>query len=262
MLDLDTEFALLNGEKRGKVVLISVKDGFLVRGIENKLMEGGVPVTHISASVNEIAPLRDEASMYLFNLDDGIADATDFLVYLKDVCEEDTKRILVVGSRDEYAFVTRVIPERFVYEWLERPLDMTVLLKKTQACLENSSGGQRKTILIVDDDVTYVKIIYEWLRDTYQVGMATSGMQAITWLAKHKTDLILLDYEMPVTSGPQVLEMLKSDSETNRVPVMFLTGKGDRESVMSVMGLRPVDYLLKTITRTALQQKLDEFFRT
>lgn len=62
--------------------------------------------------------------------------------------------------------------------------------------------------------------------------MATSGVKAISWLAKHKVDLILLDHEMPITSGPKVLEMLRSDDETRNIPVMFLTGRGDKESVM------------------------------
>ena len=55
--------------------------------------------------------------------------------------------------------------------------------------------------------------------------------------------------------------MLRSDTETDRIPVMFLTGHGDRESVLSVVGLSPVDYLLKTIDKDTLLQKLADFFR-
>ena len=69
-------------------------------------------------------------------------------------------------------------------------------------------------------------------------------MQAISYLAKNKADLVLLDYEMPIANGPQVLAMLKNDSQTGQIPVMFLTGHGDRESVLSVVDLKPVDYLL------------------
>jgi CheY-like chemotaxis protein len=113
----------------------------------------------------------------------------------------------------------------------------------------------------VDDDITYMRTVYEWLKDKYHVGMASNGVQAISYLAKNKADLILLDYEMPVANGPQVLSMLKNDSETGQIPVMFLTGHGDRESVLSVVGLSPVDYLLKTIDKTTLLKKLDDFFK-
>ena len=90
--------------------------------------------------------------------------------------------------------------------------------------------------------------------------MVSSGMQAIKWLGKNKADLILLDHEMPVTSGPQVLEMLRADSETSSIPVIFLTGKGDKESVMAVVALKPEGYFLKGIQKAELLQKLQEYF--
>jgi CheY-like chemotaxis protein len=85
-------------------------------------------------------------------------------------------------------------------------------------------------------------------------------MQAITWLANNHPDLILLDYEMPVTSGPKVLEMIRSDVATADIPVMFLTGKGDKDSVIRVMQLRPVGYQLKSIDRATLRDNIAKFF--
>ena len=126
---------------------------------------------------------------------------------------------------------------------------------------ENTGDKRKKTILIVDDDITYMRNVYEWLKESYHVGMASNGVQAISYLAKTHADLILLDYEMPIANGPQVLSMLKNDSETGQIPVMFLTGHGDRESVLSVVGLSPVDYLLKTIDKKTLLSKLDSFFK-
>ena len=90
--------------------------------------------------------------------------------------------------------------------------------------------------------------------------MASNGVQAIRYLSKNKVDLVLLDYEMPIANGPQVLQMLKDDNEMGQIPVMFLTGHGDRASVMSVVGLCPADYLLKTLDRTSLVMKLHNFF--
>ena len=85
-------------------------------------------------------------------------------------------------------------------------------------------------------------------------------MNAITWLAKNKADLILLDYEMPVITGPKVLEMIRSEAETSTIPVMFLTGNADRQSIMKVLELKPADYLLKKIDRAGLREKIDNFF--
>ena len=65
---------------------------------------------------------------------------------------------------------------------------------------------------------------------------------------------------MPIADGPQVLAMLKNDSETGQIPVMFLTGHGEKESVLSVVDLKPADYLLKAIDKAKLIKKLDDFF--
>ena len=121
-------------------------------------------------------------------------------------------------------------------------------------------GEFKKSILVVDDDPQYLGLVREWLKGTYKVSMANSGLQAIKWLGKNKVDLILLDHEMPVTTGPQVLEMLRSDNETASIPVIFLTGKGDKESVMAVVALKPEGYFLKNIKKDELLQKLEEFF--
>ncbi|MBP8969760.1 MAG: response regulator [Lachnospiraceae bacterium] len=103
---------------------------------------------------------------------------------------------------------------------------------------------------------------YHRRSNIYRKLFTHSGVQAISYLAKNKADLILLDYEMPVANGPQVLSMLKNDSEMKQIPVMFLTGHGDKESVLSVVGLSPVDYLLKTIDQDTLLSKIDTFFAT
>lgn len=123
-----------------------------------------------------------------------------------------------------------------------------------------NAGEFKKSILIVDDDPNYMGVVRDWLKGTYKVSMANSGLQAIKWLGKNIADLILLDHEMPITSGPQVLEMLRGDLDTASIPVMFITGKRDKESVMAVLSLRPEGYFLKTIEKEELLQQLKEFF--
>ena len=54
--------------------------------------------------------------------------------------------------------------------------------------------------------------------------------------------------------------MLRSNPSTADIPVMFLTGKGDKDSVMAVLALRPEGYFLKNITKEELLEKLKEYF--
>ena len=89
-----------------------------------------------------------------------------------------------------------------------------------------------------------------------------AGMQAITFLLKlpesDKVDLILLDYEMPVVDGPQVLQMLRQEPATDSIPVIFLTGNGTKEAVTRVMELKPDGYLLKTTQKEDILKFLAE----
>ena len=59
---------------------------------------------------------------------------------------------------------------------------------------------------------------------------------------------------------PQVLEMIRSESKVDGIPVIFLTGKGDRESVMKVLAMKPDGYLLKSMERAKLLAAIDDFF--
>jgi CheY-like chemotaxis protein len=169
--------------------------------------------------------------------------------------------MIVIGEKIDVGFICDNVPVGVVYKSMVRPINNDEFVETVQEIFKKTEEGEfKKSILIVDDDPSYLGLVREWLREKYKVSMASSGLQAIKWLGKNKADLILLDHEMPVTSGPQVLEMLRSEEDTKNIPVMFLTGKSDKESVMSVVALKPEGYFLKTISKGELIDKLDEFF--
>lgn len=116
------------------------------------------------------------------------------------------------------------------------------------------------SLSVIGDDASFLKMVKDWLSDDYRVTIVSSGMQAITYIAKSRPDLILLDYEMPVTSGPQVLEMIRSEVGTSNLPVFFLTGKGDKESVTKVLNLKPEGYILKSAGKTELVSQIKDYF--
>jgi CheY-like chemotaxis protein len=241
------------------VIIVSVSESFLAKSLVTKLNSLGIGASFVKAEIKEMKTrISDAALIILFLNEDMEAES---LVYLKDAVVDRDLGFILIGDENQYEDVIKVIPEQAVTEMFRRPLDIDKLIKGVSRYLDENTGEKRrKTVLIVDDDITYMRTVYEWLKGTYHVGMASSGVQAISYLARNKADLILLDYEMPIANGPQVLSMLKSDTETGQIPVMFLTGHSDRESVLSVVGLSPVDYLLKTIDRETLLSKLEDFF--
>lgn len=119
---------------------------------------------------------------------------------------------------------------------------------------------QKKRILIVDDSDFLRKNIIRLLGEDYNMLEASSSVSAIQSIVINKPDLILLDYEMPVCDGRQTLEMIRSEESTADIPVIFLTGRQDRESVKKVMSLKPEGYLLKTMSEDNIKKFIDNFF--
>lgn len=87
-----------------------------------------------------------------------------------------------------------------------------------------------------------------------------SGLSAIRSITLDRPDLILLDYEMPVCNGGQVLEMIRSEKEFTDIPVIFLTGRTDKESIKKVIALKPERYLSKALSPETVKKEIDQFF--
>ncbi len=121
-------------------------------------------------------------------------------------------------------------------------------------------AAPRHHILIVDDSPMMLKTLKEYLHEDYDVATAVSGKVALKFLERKKTDLILLDYEMPEENGPAVLEKLRANEETKDIPVIFLTGVSDRKKIQEALSLRPQSYLLKPIEREKLIESIAKIF--
>ncbi len=245
-----------------KILLISAMEHILVGGLEERLEQNDFQCMRCGITMEELENYQESADLLIYYMDELLYKNTDSLVYLKDLVVEQDKHLILIGTRTEYDAALASIPESCITKWVERPFDMDrflIFLEKFYR--EDAKKDEKHKILIVDDDETYMELIKAWLEDRYDVVMASSGLLAIRWLARNKPDLILLDYEMPITNGPQLLEMLKSEAGTDNIPVMFLTGKQDKGSIMRVLNLKPTDYILKTIDRGSLLEKLDMFFK-
>lgn len=116
----------------------------------------------------------------------------------------------------------------------------------------------KKHITVIDDDTLMLKMIREHLRDKYEVVIVPSGSVALKFLETKSTDLILLDYEMPGESGPEVLSKLRENPATADIPVIFLTGVTERSKITKAISLKPQGYLLKPIDREKLFDAIEK----
>ena len=115
-------------------------------------------------------------------------------------------------------------------------------------------------ILVVDDSDFMRSAMLDLLGSDYEVLTAASGMSAIRSITLARPDLVLLDYEMPVCSGSQMLEMIRSQKDFADIPVIFLTCRVDRESVKKAISLKPDGYLSKSLSVGSVKKEIDHFF--
>ena len=94
------------------------------------------------------------------------------------------------------------------------------------AAQEPQYRNGKRTVLIADDDRTLAKAISVMLGQSgLQTVVAHDGEQALAMARAMLPDLILLDMNIPVRSGPEVYATLKADSATAAIPVVFLSGE-------------------------------------
>ncbi|MBR4598965.1 MAG: response regulator [Treponema sp.] len=125
----------------------------------------------------------------------------------------------------------------------------------------NWNERPRKRILVVDDDVMILRKIKALLQDTYEVYLISSGVAALEFLEKHEVELVLLDFMMPEMDGPEILGRLRLQAATSKLPVIFLTAKDDRESVITALNRKANGYILKSRAPNEIVEIINDFFR-
>jgi len=102
------------------------------------------------------------------------------------------------------------------------------------------------TILIVDDEPNNLKVLHNLLTENnYVVRAALSGAAAIETALLNPPDLILLDIKMPNMDGYEVCQRLKGDSQTQAIPIIFISALNQVEDIVSAFNVGGVDYITK-----------------
>lgn len=119
-----------------------------------------------------------------------------------------------------------------------------------------AEAERRKHILVVDDDSSVLKLLKGYLTERYDVATAINGKIALKFLETKKTDMVLLDYEMPAENGAEVLVKIRANPATAKLPVVFLTGVTDKKKILEVLALKPQGYLTKPIDMEKLSSTI------
>lgn len=119
-----------------------------------------------------------------------------------------------------------------------------------------------KKILVVDDSDYILESTSMLLSlEGYTVYTATNGLEGLQKALEVKPDLILCDVQMPLMDGYTLLEHLRSNSETESIPFIFLTAFGEKQHMREGMIRGADDYITKPITHQELIQAINTQWR-
>lgn len=244
-----------------KILFIDDNLSFIAKAICGSLGQSGYETMMVRLDITEISKIENKPQMIFLYLDENSKEKNNALVYIRDLCMEEEKLLFLIGYPDDIKGIKDMIPGERIGGVFERPVNAKeVGARLDEIIAAENAALQKKHILVVDDSGTMLRTVKSWLEGKYRVSMVNSAVNAISFLTTNTPDLILLDYEMPVCSGPQMLQMIRSEIKTENIPVMFLTSKGDRESVQKVIALKPQGYMLKSMPPESIVATIDGFF--
>lgn len=243
------------------VLLLANCVSYLVVGLKQALNSHSVNIIEMDSRQDGIKNVFEEVHAIVVYADSMLVQRDDLIIYAKDFAAENGIKIFLIGSPEELATLLQKITAKDVVERFTRPIDVNEVAETISNYVSTHNSVDKKSILAVDDSGVFLREINSWFSDNYKVALVNSGLNAIKYLGSHRPDLILLDYEMPVCNGKQVLEMIRSDTECGDIPVMFLTSNDDRETIVDIMPLNVAGYLLKTQSATDIKKAVDDFFK-
>lgn len=118
---------------------------------------------------------------------------------------------------------------------------------------------RRALVLVVDDD-PFARRLAQVSLDPgrWEVKVASNGPDAMAQLKTARPDVILMDVQMPGLDGIEVTKQLKASPELARIPVVMMTGNSRRETISSSIDAGATSFIVKPVTRAALEAKLSK----
>lgn len=120
---------------------------------------------------------------------------------------------------------------------------------------------EKKKILAVDDNSISLATIEQELKKDYEIIPVNSGSRALQYLRREKADLILLDIQMAQKDGLETLREIRGMDRCKDTPVIMLTSRQDKGTVVQSSKLGVYDYVLKPFQGDDLRRRIERVLR-
>lgn len=138
--------------------------------------------------------------------------------------------------------------------------DMTDRLARLATAGRNACLGRTKSILVVDDDELMREVLGAALEGGgYEVRHAASAEQAVETLVAHQVSLVLMDLMMPGLDGIAATREIRALPNYRSVPIIVVSGHGNRDSVQSSRLVGANDFVVKPVDQERLLEKVRRY---
>jgi DNA-binding response OmpR family regulator len=121
----------------------------------------------------------------------------------------------------------------------------------------------KRRIVVADDDPLIISLISLRLEIAgYEVLAAGDGEEALALIRQSQPAAAILDIEMPRKTGIDVLEAVRSDPATGKLPVLMLSGERDTVTVMRAMDSGAGDYMIKPFQPDRLLARMNRLVQS
>lgn len=121
-----------------------------------------------------------------------------------------------------------------------------------------SMHRKQPLVVAVDDRPEILAAISEMLRGYYTVIEVQDALSIIDIITRNTPEAFLLDIEMPMFDGYDVVALIRANDKYKKTPVIFLTGVGTEESVVKAFENGANDYIVKPVNKQVLITKLNK----
>jgi CheY-like chemotaxis protein len=118
--------------------------------------------------------------------------------------------------------------------------------------------GQKKIVLAIDDNLVDLDIFKKMLSEKYDVRVVKSASDAIFFLNSNKSDIILLDIEMPNISGFDFLRDIRKIPSYMSVPIIIVSGNTGQEFFNQARNSSAFDVLTKPVNPVVLVETIEK----
>jgi len=134
--------------------------------------------------------------------------------------------------------------------------------------LPDPAGGSVESdapqkVLLIDHDPGTVRILRYFLeKENYEVFACSSGPDGLKKATQERPDIVILDIMLPAMDGHQVLNRLKKDDRTSRIPVFVLSVLAQEADVLKAIEGGAADYFIKPFSPQIIIAKIRQALRT